>query len=156
MVKAFCIPSQSACKYLSGFALSWLQKIPVLFGTFQDPRNVFPGPCGKPPVFKYRDKHHIPVYSMIASSVLEYMFISEFPAAHCYHCRPNRYSGLWTDRDAVWDKEPLLGIGPGSPHRNTHMGRNSKETVRRCADEHILASSSASLCPHHCLANSRT
>ena len=37
----------------AGFPLSWLQKIP---GLFQDLRSIFPGPCRKRAMFKYRDK----------------------------------------------------------------------------------------------------
>ena len=41
------------------FPLSWLRKNPR---TFQDPRSNFPGPCRKPAMFKYRDKHALLVY----------------------------------------------------------------------------------------------
>jgi len=49
--------------------------------TFRDPRSIFPGPCRKPATLKYRDKQHLlaiyrGVYSMIAASILEYMFVT--------------------------------------------------------------------------------
>ena len=40
----------------AGFPLSWLQKIP---GLFQDLRSIFPGPCRKRAMFKYRDKQQL-------------------------------------------------------------------------------------------------
>ena len=49
--------------------------------TFREPRSIFPGPCRKPATLKYRDKQHLlaiyrGVYSMIAASILEYMFVT--------------------------------------------------------------------------------
>jgi len=37
----------------SGFPLTWMQKFP---GLFQDPVNIFPGPCRMRAMFKYKDK----------------------------------------------------------------------------------------------------
>ena len=49
--------------------------------TFRDPRSIFPGPCRKPATLKYRDEQHLlaiyrGVYSTIAASILEYMFVT--------------------------------------------------------------------------------
>ena len=43
----------------TGFPLSWLQKVPGLFQEFQAPRSIFPGPCRKPTMFKYSNKHQL-------------------------------------------------------------------------------------------------
>jgi len=49
-------------------------------GLFQDPRSIILGPCCKPAMFKYGDKQQLltsnHIHSMIAASILEYMFIN--------------------------------------------------------------------------------
>jgi len=44
---------------VTGFPLSWLQKVPGLFQDFPGPRSIFPGPRRKPAMFKYSNKQQL-------------------------------------------------------------------------------------------------
>ena len=56
---------------------SWLQKIP---GLFQEPSSIFPGPCRKPAMFKYRDKQQLlTIYIQNDSSIHTGVYVH-----HCH------------------------------------------------------------------------